>query len=118
MREVANEWMKETGARLALVQQELMDQLPVDRKLLRRMERAMASEKLRRRVLIGAGVCAGAVAVHTVMKRVCFRCAVAREVSRQMEPVNQRLEALEDQNRVLREQNEALLKRTEPAEAD
>ena len=100
----------------AAAQRAVLDNLPIDPKLVCKARKAMENERLRRLVLLS--VCAGtAVTVAGIAgQRMLYRSAVAREVKRQLVGVNEKLDELHAQNAELLRQNEALMAQLIPAE--
>ena len=97
----------------AQARQALLQELPVEEKTLRRVSRLMEPKNLKR---LGIAVLCGSVTVSVLgsaghMRM--YRSAMARELRRQLEPVNKKLDELERQNEELRRQNDQLQKRLE-----
>ena len=97
----------------AQTEQVLAQQLPVEPKTLRRLGRLMEPKNLKR---LGIAVVAGSAALSvlgSVSQVRVYRMAMARELHKQLDPVNKKLDALEKQNEQLRCQNEQLQKQLE-----
>ena len=88
----------------------ILQQLPVEEKTLRRVTWLMEPKHLK---LLGVTAAAGTAAFSVIggMSRMsAYRMAMARELKKQLEPVNRKLNELEKQNEELKQQNEQLRK--------
>ena len=86
----------------------ILQQLPVEEKTLRRVGWLMEPKHLKQ---LGFAAVAGTAAFSVIgsMSRMsAYRLAVARELKKQLEPVYEKLEELEEQNAELLRQNEAM----------
>lgn len=92
-----------------------LQQLPVEEKTLRRVSWLMDSKHLK---LLGVAAVGGTVLISLLssMSRMrAYRMAMARELKKQLDPVNKKLNELEKQNEELKEQNEQLQKQLQNA---
>ena len=97
----------------ARAEQALMEQLPVEQKTLRRVSRLLEPKNLKRLGI--AAVCGTAVfsALGSISRMNATRMTMARELRKQLDPVNRKLDELQKQNEELRRQNEQLQKQLE-----
>ena len=95
----------------ARTEQAVLELLPVDQKTLRRAARLMEPKNLKR---LGIAVFGGTALLSLLTSighdRV-YRAAVARELKKQLEPVNRKLDVLEKQNEELLRENAELKER-------
>lgn len=98
------------GQALELLPQALAKSSPGEQKLLRHVLAHANPGSIRRlgALLVGGGV-AVSLAGNWLYNRV-YRAAVAKELKKQLAPVNKKLDELEKQNEELRKQNEQLKK--------
>ena len=106
--------MKKTNAKSLLAaraEQAIIQQLPVEQKTLRRVSKLLEPKNLKRLGI--AAVCGTATlsVVGSVSRMRMYRAAMARELKKQLAPVNKKLDELEAQNDELRRQNEQLQKK-------
>ncbi len=96
----------------------LPEKLPVDVQTLRKVSAAAKyfdTKSLKRGLALVAG---GAVALSLLGKLIrggAYHRTVAKELKRQLEPINAKLTRLEEQNEELKKQNEELKKRIKEA---
>ncbi len=88
----------------------LLEQLPVDQKHLRRAAKLMEPKNLKRLGILTAGGMLSLSLLGDIGQMRLYRTAMAKELRRQLAPVNKKLETLEKQNEELRLQNEELRK--------
>ncbi len=88
----------------------LLEQLPVDEKHLRRIAKLMDPKTLKRLGILTAGGMISLSFLGNIGQMRLYRAAMAKELRKQLAPVNKKLEALEKQNEELRLQNEQLRK--------
>ena len=91
----------------------ILQQLPVEEKTLRRVGWLMEPKHLKQ---LGFAAVAGTAAFSVIgsMSRMsAYRLAVARELKKQLDPVNRKLNELERQNEELKAQNEKLQEQLE-----
>ena len=91
----------------------ILQQLPVEEKTLRRVGWLMEPKHLKQ---LGIAAVAGTAAFSVIgsMSRMsAYRMAVARELKKQLDPVNRKLNELEKQNEELKAQNEKLQEQLE-----
>ena len=91
----------------------ILQQLPVEEKTLRRVGWLMEPKHLKQ---LGFAAVAGTAAFSVIgsMSRMnAYRLAVARELKKQLDPVNRKLNELEKQNEELKAQNEKLQEQLE-----
>ena len=93
---------------MAKAEDVLLQQLPVDRKLLEKLLRHLNPRDLKffALALVGASVLVSVLG--TVGHERLYQAAVAREMKKQLAPVNRKLDELEKQNEELKRQNEEL----------
>lgn len=108
--------MKKTNAKnllAARAEQAILQQLPVEQKTLRRVSKLLEPKNLKRLGI--AAVCGTATlsVLGSVSQMRMYRAAMARELKKQLAPVNKKLDELEAQNEELRRQNEQLQKKLE-----
>ena len=114
MNEVLMAWMDEGSTRLGDAKREMLKQVAAERC---KMERLMKAHHIHKACLISAGVGVAALLVGSACKRRMYRCAVAKEVKKQLDPVNRKLDELKAQNEALKQQNQVLLDRLQTPEA-
>ncbi len=91
-----------------LAEQRLWEQLQVDTKALRRAARFLEPKRLKfTAIAVGGGVALISAFAAFGRGRI-YQAAVAREMKRQLAPLNSKLDRLEAQNEELRKQNEEL----------
>ena len=86
----------------------VLEQLPVDQKKLRLAAAVLEKVDLKR---LGVVAVSGAAAISlagSALQARMTRAALRRELKRQLAPVNNKLDELEEQNKELRRQNEEL----------
>ena len=101
---------KQSGALVRLAESRLMEQLPVDQKALRRAAFLLEPKNLKRLGVLAAGGAVSLSVLGTVSRTRMLRAAMARELKKQLAPVNKKLDELEKQNEELKKQNEQLRK--------
>ena len=92
----------------AQAEQMLWDSLPVEKKTLQRAVKLLEPKNLK---LLGAAAVGGTALlslVGSLGRMGAIRGAVAKELKKQLEPVNRKLDELEKQNEELKRQNEEL----------
>jgi hypothetical protein len=87
--------------------------LPGGERLLLRVKQMLESEKAKKIAVAAVGVSVGVSLLGAVGKSVIYRSAVAREVKKQLEPVNRKLDELQSQNTQLLRQNRELMEKLE-----
>ena len=95
----------------AKAEQALAQQLPVEQKTLRRVGRMMEPKNIKRFATV---VVVGAVSLsllNRISEMRMYRRAMARELKKQLEPMNKKLDELEAQNEELKRQNAELMER-------
>ncbi len=95
----------------ARAEQAILQQLPVEEKTLRRVGKLMEPKNLKR---LGIAVMCGSVTfsiLGSMSQMRMYRASMARELKKQLAPVNKKLDELEAQNEELRRQNEQLQKK-------
>ena len=94
----------------ARAEEAILQQLPVEEKTLRRVSWLMEPKHLKQ---LGIAVVTGTAAfsmLSSMSRMRAYRMAMARELRKQLDPVNKKLSELEKQNEELKEQNEQLQK--------
>ena len=89
-------------------EQTLLEQLPIDQKRLRRAAKLLEPQNLKRLGVLAVGGAAALSLLSSWGSARLYRAEVARELKKQLAPVNRKLDELEEQNKALEEQNEAL----------
>lgn len=86
----------------------LMEQLPVNPRALRRVSWLMEPKHLKHIaiVLIGGSLAASAIGTASEMRM--YRRAMAKELKKQLEPINRKLDELKEENEELKKQNRQL----------
>ena len=110
---IARGIIKMTNAKQMLAaraEQALVEQLPVDQKTLRRVGKLMEPKNLKRLALTVVGGSVAISVMGSISRTSMYRMAVARELKKQLEPVNKKLCELEAQNEELKRQNDQLAK--------
>ena len=97
----------------ARAEEALMEQLPVNPKALRRVTWLMEPKRIKRIVIAAAGASFAASAIGTAGEMRMYRRAMAKELKKQLEPLNRKLDGLEKQNEELQKQNRQLRDRLE-----
>ena len=92
----------------ARAEQLLWDKLPVEQKTLRRAAKLLEPKNLKRLGVLALGGGAVVSLLGSVGQMRMVRAAMARELKKQLEPINRKLDELEAQNEALTRQNEAL----------
>lgn len=93
---------KAKNALAVRAEQALAEQLPVDQKTLRVIGWLVKPTNLKK-VGIGAIGCAAAVfMLKSANQMRCYRAAMGKELKKQLEPINRKLDELEAQNEELR----------------
>lgn len=85
-----------------------LEQLPVDQKTLSLAVRLLEPKRLKHIALAVVGGTAAVSLAGTLGEMRMYRRAVARELKKQLRPIEERLETLEAQNKELKKQNEEL----------
>ncbi len=102
--------LPDTGSILAArAEQAIIDKLPVDEKTLRRIGKILEPKNLK---LIGIAAVGGSALISVVSSIThdrFYQAAVAREMKKQLIPLERRMAELEAQNEVLLRQNRELL---------
>lgn len=88
--------------------QALLNQLPVDVGKLQKAAKLLEPKNLKRLIVVAVGGSAALSLVSTLGHDRLYRAAVARELRKQLAPIQKQLDELSEQNEVLRRQNEAL----------
>ena len=96
------------NALAARAEQMLWDSLPVEQKTLQRVGKLLEPKNLKLLGLAAVGGTALFSLVGSVGRTGMIRGAVAKELKKQLEPVNRKLDELEKQNEELKRQNEEL----------
>ena len=87
-----------------------LEQLPAESKKLRVAAALLEPQNLKRLGVAAAGSAAVLGLTASAIRTRLYRRALARELKRQLAPINKKLDALEKQNKELMEQNEQLKK--------
>lgn len=95
----------------AYAEQRILEQFPVDTKALRRAAKYLDPKRLKLVALVAVGGGALLSLLASIGHERLYQAAVARELKRQLAPLNAKLDRLETQNEELRRQNEALKER-------
>ena len=95
----------------ARTEQAVLELLPVDQKTLRRAARLMESKNLKKVGLLAVGGTALVSLLASVGHDRVYRAAVSKELKKQLEPINRKLDALEQQNEQLLRENAELKER-------
>jgi predicted RNase H-like nuclease (RuvC/YqgF family) len=101
-----------------LAEQAVQERLHVDLKPLKKAARYLEPGKLKTLLLAVAGGAALLSLIKSVGRDSLYRSAVSRELKRQLEPVNESLGELKEQNEELRRQNEELKRQLEGLRAN
>lgn len=96
-------------------EQAVLEQLPVDRKALKKAAKYLEPKKLKLLTVAFLGGAAFLSLLGTAGHERLYRAAVAKELKRQLAPVNEKLDELQAQNDELRAQNEELKRRLDRA---
>jgi hypothetical protein len=88
-----------------------LEQLPAESKKLRVAAALLEPQNLKRLGVAAAGSAAVLGLTASAIRTRLYRRALARELKRQLAPINKKLDALEKQNKELMEQNEQLKKK-------
>ena len=88
-----------------------LEQLPAESKKLRGAAALLEPQNLKRLGVAAAGSAAVLGLTASAIRTRLYRRALARELKRQLAPINKKLDALEKQNKELMEQNEQLKKK-------
>ncbi len=99
----------------AYAQQRVLEQLPVDTKALRKAAKYLEPKRLKLVALAAVGGGALLSLLSSVGHERLYQAAVARELKRQLAPLNAKLDRLETQNEELRRQNETLQRQLKTA---
>lgn len=91
-------------------EQAVLERVPVDQKTLRKAAKYLEPKRLKLLLIAAAAGAAMLSAIGSLGHERLYRAAVARELKKQLEPVNSRLEQLQKQNEELKRQNEELKK--------
>lgn len=92
----------------ARTEQAVLELLPVDQKTLRRAAWLMEPKNLKKVGLLAVSGTALFSLLASVGHDRVYRAAVSRELKKQLEPINRKLDALEQQNEKLLRENEEL----------
>ncbi len=98
-----------------LAERRLLEQLPVDAKTLRRAAKYLDPKYLKLTAIAVGGGAALLAALIAFSRGRIYQAAVARELKKQLAPLNTKLDRLETQNEELRQQNEELQKQLKTA---
>ena len=101
----------------AKAEQMLLDRLPVDQKTLKRIGKLAEPKNLK---WVGLGVIGGSALVSLISSighDKVFQTAVAREMKKQIAPLEHKLDELRTQNAVLLQQNRELIARLNELQA-
>ena len=91
----------------------ILQQLPVEEKTLRRVTWLMEPKHLKFLGIAAVSGTAAFSALSSAGRMHAYRAAMARELRKQLDPVNKKLNELEKQNEELKQQNEKLQKQLE-----
>lgn len=91
-------------------EQALLNQLPVNTKALQKAAKYLEPGKLKLIAIAVAGGAAMLSMLGSIGHERLYQAAVARELKKQLAPINEKLGQLEAQNEELKNQNEALQK--------
>ena len=105
---VMNRAKKKLAAR---AEEALMQQLPMEPKTLRRVSWLLEPRHLKYLGIAAVAGTAAFSALSSASHMHAYRAAMARELKKQLDPVNKKLDELEKQNEELRRQNEQLQKK-------
>ena len=89
-------------------EQLLWESLPVEQKTVQRAIRLLEPKNLKRLGVLAVGGTALLSLLGSLGRTGATRAALAKELKKQLEPVNRKLDELEKQNEELRRQNEEL----------
>ena len=106
--EVDDMFSKKKEALAAQATQALLNQLPVDAGKLKKAARLLEPRNLKRIAIAAVGGSALLSLVGSIGHDRIYLAAVARELKKQLEPIQKQLDELTEQNEVLIRQNEAL----------
>ena len=95
----------------ARVEQALLEKLPVDQKSLQRVFRILEPKNLKKIGIAAIGGSALISLISSLTHDSAYKAAVAREMKKQIAPLEQRLEELQAQNELLLQQNRELIAR-------
>lgn len=102
--------LKKKAAKKA--EQELLSILPVEPRTLTRVGRLLEPKNIKRLLLAALGGSLLASVLSSLSRARMIRASVARELKKQLAPINKKLDNLEKQNEELKKENEELLRRT------
>ena len=91
----------------------ILQQLPVEEKTLRRVGWLMEPKHLKQLCFAAVAGKAAFSVIGSMSRMSAYRLAVARELKKQLDPVNRKLNELERQNEELKAQNEKLQEQLE-----
>lgn len=91
-------------------EQAVLERIPVEPATLRKAVKYLDPKKMKLLAIAVAGGAALLSLLGTIGHDRIYRAAVARELKKQLAPVNERLDALQAQNEELKQQNEELKK--------
>ena len=91
----------------------VLEAIPVDQKLLRGIVRHLNARDLKRLGIVALGGAAAVSLAGTVGQYRMIRQLMARELKKQLAPVNAKLDALQEQNEALQRQNREMKKQLE-----
>ena len=83
-------------------EQTLLEQLPVDQKHLRRAAKLLQPQNVKRLGVIAVGGAAALSLLSSWSSARLYRAELARELKKQLAPINRKLDELEAQNEALR----------------
>lgn len=89
-------------------EQALIQQLPVEERTLRRLGKLMEPKNIKRLALAAVGGSFAVSVFGSIGQARMYRLEMRRELKKQLDSINDKLEELEKQNEELREQNEKL----------
>ena len=92
----------------ARAEQMLWESLPVEQKTLQRAMKLLEPKNLKLLGITAVGSMAALSLLGSLGRTGVYRAAVAKELKKQLEPVNRKLDELEAQNEELKRQNEEL----------
>ena len=97
----------------AKAEEAMMEQLPVSPKALKRMSWLMEPKHIKALAVAAVGGSIAISAIGTVSEMRMYRRAMAKELKKQLAPINKKLDELETQNEELKKQNKQLRDRLE-----
>ncbi len=95
----------------AKAEQMLLEKLPVDQKTLQRFGKLLEPKNLKRISIAAIGASIAVSLINSIGHDKVYRAAVAREIKKQITPLEHKLDELRMQNAVLLQQNRELIER-------